>query len=85
MEKYLKEGQEVEVLTFNNKPVSVALPTKVTLLVDSAPEGVKGNSAGAATKSVSLETGLEIRTPMFIKSGDQVIVNTDTGEYVERV
>lgn len=84
-EKYLKEGQEVDVLTFNAKPVAIDLPTKVTLTVDSAPEGVKGNSAGAATKAITLETGLEIRTPMFIKSGDQVVVNTETGEYVERI
>ncbi|RJQ34762.1 elongation factor P [Candidatus Parcubacteria bacterium] len=84
MASYFKEGQEVDVLTFNGKPVSVALPTKITLEVTSAPEGVKGNSAGAATKMVILETGLEIRTPMFIKSGDRVVVNTETGEYVER-
>jgi len=84
MADYLKEGQEVDVLTFNAKPVSIALPTKISLEVTSAPEGVKGNSAGAATKSVTLETGVEIRTPMFIKTGDKIIVNTDTGEYVER-
>ena len=84
MTKYLNDGQEVEVLIFNNNPVSVALPTKVTLEVEAAPEGVKGNSAGATTKTITLETGLELRTPLFIKSGDKVVVNTQTGEYVER-
>lgn len=83
--KYLIDGQTVDVLIYNNEPVSVALPTKVTLAVDSAPDGVKGNSTGAATKTVILETGTEIKTPLFVKSGDKVIVNTSTGEYVERV
>jgi elongation factor P len=83
--KYLIEGQEVDVLVFNDNPVSIALPTKVTLEVKSAPDGVKGNSSGAVTKTIILENDLEIRTPLFIKSGDKVIVNTGTGEYVERV
>jgi elongation factor P len=85
MTKYFKEGQEVDVLIFNNKPVAVALPTKITLEVSSAPEGVRGNSAGAITKTVTLETGVEIRTPLFIKTGDQVVINTETGDYVERI
>lgn len=84
MPHYLKEGQEVDVMIFNDKPVSVALPPKITLKVVSAPEGVKGNSAGAVTKVVTLETGLEVRTPLFIKNGDEIVINTDTGEYVER-
>lgn len=84
MVKYLKEGQVVDVLIFNNKPVAVALPTKIELEVVSAPDGIKGNSAGAATKAVTLETGVEIRTPMFIKAGDKIRINTETGEYVER-
>ncbi|MBT6690941.1 elongation factor P [Candidatus Parcubacteria bacterium] len=85
MVKYFKEGQQVDVLIFNEKPVSVALPTKITLEVSSAPDGVKGNSAGAATKTVILETGVEIRTPLFIKTGDKVVINTETGDYVERI
>ncbi|MFA6307230.1 MAG: elongation factor P [Patescibacteria group bacterium] len=82
--KYLIDGQEVDVLVFNNNPVSIALPTKITLEVKSAPEGVKGNSAGSITKTVILENDLEIRTPLFIKSGEKIIINTETGEYVER-
>lgn len=83
--KYLVDGQTVDVLIFNDLPVSIALPTKITLEVKAAPEGVKGNSAGTITKTVVLANGLEIRTPLFIKSGDQVVVNTETGEYVARV
>ncbi len=83
--EYLKEGQEVDVLIFNNNPVSFVLPTKITLEVKSAPDGVKGNSSGAVTKTVVLETGLEVKTPLFVKSKDKIIINTETGEYVERV
>lgn len=84
MVDYLKEGQEVDVLVFNDKPVAISLPPKIVLEVVSAPDGVRGNSAGVATKTVILETGLEIRTPLFIKDKDKVIVNTETGEYVNR-
>lgn len=82
--KYLAEGQAVDVLFFNGRPVSVNLPAKVVLTVEFAPDGVKGNSAGAATKTVTLSNGLEVRTPLFIKSGDKIVVNTDVGTYVER-
>jgi len=85
MIKFLKDGQEVEVLIFNDNPVAITLPTKIILEVSSAPTGIRGNSAGAVTKTVVLETGLEIRTPLFIKTGDQVIINTETGEYIERI
>jgi len=84
LQKYLKDGQEVDVLFFNNNPVSIVLPTKIVFTVASAPEGVRGNSAGAVTKTVSLENGLEVRTPLFVKAGDKIIINTDTGEYVSR-
>ena len=81
----MKDGDKVDALYYNGNPVAINLPMKVELKVASAPEGVKGNSAGAITKTVVLENDLEIRTPLFIKSGDKVIINTETGEYVERV
>lgn len=84
MAKYLSDGQSVDVLIFRDQPVAINLPAKIVLTVESAPAGVKGNSAGAATKTVTLQNGLEIRTPLFIKSGDKVVINTETGEYVER-
>ena len=83
--KYLKEGLTVDVLYFNNNPVSIALPVKVTLQVKSAPPGVRGDSAqGRVTKKVILENSLEAAVPLFIKEGDAVVINTETGEYVER-
>jgi len=83
--KWVKDGTDVKVLYFDSKPVSVKLPVKVELKVTSAPPGVKGNSASNVTKIVKLETGVEIAAPMFINEGDIVRINTDTGEYVERV
>lgn len=82
--KFMKDGTDVDVLYFENKPVAIDLPIKVELKVVSAPPGVKGNSAGSVTKLVELETGAELSTPMFINEGDVIRINTDTGEYVER-
>lgn len=82
---YLKEGDKVDVLYFNGNPVSTSLQPKVALKVVSAPEGARGNSAqGRVTKTATLETGIEIQVPLFVKENDVVVVNTETGEYVER-
>lgn len=81
---YLKEGQQVDVMLYNGKPASVELPKKITLTVTSAPPGVRGDTSGSATKMITLETGLEIRAPLFINSGESIQINTDTGEYVGR-
>ena len=83
--KWIKDGTDVKILYFDNKPISVKLPVKVELKVTSAPPGVKGNSAGNVTKMVTLETGTEVAVPMFVNEGDVIKINTDTGEYAERV
>lgn len=82
--KFLKDGTDVDVLYFENKPVSISLPVKMDFKVVSAPPGVKGNSAGNVNKLVEIETGVKINAPMFINEGDMIRINTDTGEYVER-
>ncbi len=82
--KFLKEGLEVNILNFNEEPVGVDLPKKVTLKVTVAPPGIKGDTAGNVTKQITLETGLQVNAPLFIKEGEEVIINTDTGQYVER-
>lgn len=81
---YVKEGDDVDVMYFNGNPVTVSLPTKVDLKVVEAPPGVKGDTAGNATKRVTLETGYELPVPLFIKQGEMIRVNTETGAYVER-
>jgi elongation factor P len=82
--KFLKEGTDIDTLYFENKPVAMNLPVKMKFKVVSAPPGVKGNSAGGVTKQVEIETGGLINAPLFINEGDEILINTDTGEYVER-
>lgn len=82
---YLKEGTEVNILNFNSNPINIELPVKVTLKVIEAPPGVKGNTVSTGGKMVKLETGVSISTPLFVKTGDEIIVNTEKGEYVSRV
>lgn len=81
---FLKEGIDVDVLYFNENPVSITLPIKMDFKVISSPPGVKGNSSGNVTKQVEIETGAMITAPLFINEGDVIKINTDTGEYVER-
>ena len=81
---YLLEGTEVTVLNFNETPVNIELPIKVTLEVVEAPPGIKGDTAGTGGKVVVLETGLKVSAPLFVNQGDKIIVNTEKGEYVSR-
>jgi len=83
-QKFLKDGTDVDVLYFNDKPAAIELPVKMVFKVTSAPPGVKGNSASNVTKQVEIETGATINAPMFINEGDTIRINTDTEEYVER-
>jgi len=73
------------LLKFDNKVIGIKLPPKVDLKVTSAPPGIKGDSVSGATKQITLETGSVVNAPLFIKDDDVVKINTDTGEYVERV
>jgi len=82
---YVKENSDVEVMLYNDKPVTVKLPPKVVLTVVEAPPGVKGDSASNTTKKVKVETGYEVNVPLFIKEGEKIRINTDSGDYVERV
>jgi elongation factor P len=83
-DKFLKEDTLVDVLYFQNQPMSIKLPIKMTFKVTSAPPGVRGNSAGNVMKTIELETGATLQAPMFINEGDTIRINTESGEYVER-
>ncbi len=83
--KLLKEGSSVSVLYFNDKPITIELPPKVELKVVSAPPGLKGDTASGGSKQVTLDGGFVTNAPLFIKEGDVLRINTETGEYVERV
>ncbi len=81
----LKEGLEVGVLMHNGVPLSVDLPKKITLKITESSPGVKGDTAsGRVMKEATLETGLKVAVPLFIKEGDSIIINSDNMEYVER-
>lgn len=80
----LVDGTDVNVMCFNGKPVGIQLPPKVSLKVTEAEPGVKGDSATSATKQITVETGHKLNVPLFISEGDMIIINTETGEYVER-
>ncbi|KPJ70782.1 hypothetical protein AMJ51_00990 [Microgenomates bacterium DG_75] len=82
--KYLKEESQVRVLFYEGEPLSVELPLSMVFAVVSAPPGVKGDSATASTKPVTLENGLIVQAPLFIKKGDKLKINTRTGKYLER-
>lgn len=83
--KFLKEDLEVYILYYNGTPISIDLPPKVDYKVTEAPEAVKGDTSTTATKFITLENGMEVQAPLFVKEGDVVKINTGTGEYVERV
>lgn len=83
--KYLKEGIQVVVGLYEDHPVSVQLPKKIKYKVVEAPPAVRGDSAtGNVTKEITLDNGLKVQAPIFIKEGEEVFVNTETGEYSTR-
>jgi elongation factor P len=82
--RYLKDGQEVETLIWKGKVLDIEVPIKVTLEVVEANPGVKGDTVAGASKEVEVENGIKIRVPLFIKKGDRIVVDSRTGEYVER-
>ncbi|MEJ0053604.1 MAG: hypothetical protein WDN10_02665 [bacterium] len=83
--KYLVPNSEVEIFQYEGKQVSVKIPVKIDLKVTDAPPAVKGNTAQGGSKLVTLESGATVNVPLFINEGDILRLNTDTGEYVERV
>jgi elongation factor P len=81
---FLIENSNVDILYFGDEPLSIELPIKMTFEVVYAPPAVRGNTASAITKKVTLSGGIIVDAPIFIKEGDKVIVNTVDASYVER-
>jgi translation elongation factor P len=81
---YLVENAPVTVTFVDDKAVSIELPSSVVLAVSDAPEGVRGDSANNVQKAVTLETGITVQAPLFIKTGEKIKVDTRTGKYMER-
>ena len=83
--KFLKKDAVAKALIFQEKIIGVKLPIKVELKVVEAPPSMRGNTAQGGNKVVKVETGASVNAPLFINEGDTIRVNTETGEYVERV
>ena len=82
--KFVKENMGCKVLSYKGKVFGVEPPTFVELEVTQTDPGSAGNTATNATKPATLETGCEIRVPLFINEGDMIRIDTRTGEYMER-
>src|SRR3989344_4079896 len=83
--QWVTPNSAVEVLTYEEKPVTIKIPVKVELEVKDAPPAVKGNTVSGGSKIAELATGAKVQVPLFINPGDIVRINTDSGEYTERV
>jgi elongation factor P len=81
---YLVENAIVTVTFVEDKAVTIELPSSVVLIVANAPEGIRGDSSNNVQKPVTLETGITVQVPLFIKTGEKIKVDTRTGKYMER-
>jgi elongation factor P len=81
---YLVENGTVTVTFVEEKAVSVEIPASVVLTVTDAPEGIRGDSANNVQKPITLETGITVQVPLFIKTGEKIKIDTRTGKYMER-
>ncbi len=82
--KYLKEGDVFQLMVWEDRPIDIVLPKKMAFKVTHAEHAIRGDTVSGTTKPVTIETGIQIKVPIFIKQGDKILVNTETGEYVER-
>jgi len=82
--KYLKPNDTYQILIHEEDAVGVRLPKKVRLLVKEATDGARGNTVSGATKTVVVETGAIVTVPLFIKEGEMIAIDPETGSYVER-
>ena len=83
--KFLKPNTTLEAIEYNGEIINIELPIKMELKVVEAPPSIKGNTAQGGLKQVKLETGAKMNVPLFINQDDIIRINTETGEYVERV
>lgn len=83
--RFLKERSDIDAIVFDQEVIGLKFPIKMDLMVKEAMEAVKGNTSSGALKEVTVETGAKIMVPMFINQGDLISINTETGDYSERV
>ena len=83
--QFLKPNTKVQTMIFNDKVIKVEIPVKMDFKVIEAPPSIKGNTAQGGTKSVTIEGGAKVNVPLFVNEGEMIRINTQTGDYVERV
>lgn len=81
---YLRDSMDLELLTYQDEPVSIELPNTVELRVVQTDPGVRGDTAAGGTKPAKLETGKVVQVPLFLNEDEAVRVDTRTGQYIER-
>ncbi len=82
---YLSEGLEVDALVYDGNPIGIQMPSTVVLTIKETIPGVRGDTATGGGKPATTDTGLQVTVPLFINEGEKIKVNTETGEYMERV
>ena len=84
-DKFLKENEVCQLVLYGDEVIGLELPLTVVLEVAQTDPGLKGDTASGATKPATTDTGLVVQVPLFVNEGERIKVNTDTGEYIERV
>jgi len=82
--KYLKDNMTLDIMFYQGQPMGVELPNTVILTVVDTEPGVRGDTATGATKPATLETGAVVQVPLFVNIGDALIIDTRSGQYVQR-
>ena len=82
--RFLKENMNIQVMNYKEETIGVELPNTVVLKVVETEPGVKGDTASNVTKAATVETGAVIRVPLFVNEGDELVIDTRTGDYVSR-
>ncbi len=83
--RFLKPNTKVTTMNFQGKVIKAEIPVKMEFKVTEAPPAIKGNTAQGGNKQVTIEGGAKVNVPLFVNEGDTIRINTQTGEYVERV
>ena len=87
--KYLQPNATVETVVWDDdgdeKVIKIKLPVKMEFLIKDAPPSIRGNTANGGGKVAILENGIKVQVPFFVEAGDKIVINTESGEYVERV
>ena len=83
--KFLKEGLEVKLGIYNDQPIKIDLPNQIECKIETTDAAIKGQTAASSYKPALLENGINILVPPFVESGDNIIVDTRTIEYIKKV